>query len=161
MVKGIQISYLGKITNINNFISYMDTIKETTLYLTGSRYFGNVSENSDWDFFCYASESFINLLNNLGFSELKTDNEMFQSNYADTGMKIFETVLGDNSIVQIQCYSSEEEVKVKQNAQIFLNLKSNIRQIEDKQERKRIWTLVLSMIDTEYGIKACQRKLSM
>lgn len=159
MIKGLQITH-GKFTNIASFINYANSWT-TTLYLTGSRYFGNDSENSDWDFFCYATEPFIQKLIEEGFDELRKDNDLFESNYTGTGMRIFEIQLGDNSIVQIQVYSTEQEVLVKQNAQKFLLCKTNIKSVADKQERKKMWTLVLSMIDTNYGQAASQLKLTV
>lgn len=159
MIKGLQITH-GKFTNIANFINYANTWT-TTLYLTGSRYFGNDSENSDWDFFCYATETFIQKLIEEGFNELKKDKDLFESNYTGTGMKIFEIQLGDTTVVQIQVYSTEKEVIVKQNAQKFLLCKTNIASVTDKQERKKMWTLVLSMIDTNCGQSASQLKLNI
>lgn len=160
MIKGLKIEQNNKFTNISDFINYANTWTNI-LYLTGSRYFNNHKENSDWDFFCYGNEIFINFLVSNGFYELDEKNEMFQSDYVETGMKIFEIQLGDGKFVHIQVYTDEREIINKQNAQIFLSLKTNIRQVTDKQERKRMWTLILTMIDTDYGQKAVARKLKI
>jgi hypothetical protein len=44
-------------------------LKREGMYLTGSRFFGNVSPGSDWDFFCQDSEDNRNTLKSLGFKK--------------------------------------------------------------------------------------------
>lgn len=43
--------------------------KSEGMHLTGSRFFGNVSPTSDWDFFCQDSEDNRNTLTSLGFKK--------------------------------------------------------------------------------------------
>lgn len=47
----------------------LSTLLSEGMYLTGSRFFGNVSPTSDWDFFCQDSEDNRNNLLFLGFKK--------------------------------------------------------------------------------------------
>ena len=110
-----------------------------SFYLTGSRFFGNASPNSDWDFFasdCMNAKQ----LENLGFkkisSEVMTDMGYDRSQFASIWE--FEAVDG---VLQIQLI---QNVLAKQHVQnlIFTEYKEQFNAMP-KERRKQLWSLLL------------------
>ncbi len=104
-------------------------------YMTGSRYWGNAHEDSDWDFFDEDSTEVRNYLGSLGFT---TD----IARHYDTDRQCRAVyVCGDEavpeSIVQIQLVSSS---KLKHCTQETLRLRFP-NGFKSKDEAREIWSL--------------------
>lgn len=140
------------VTNIN-FTYPLDTVKGIIenfrnsafiFTLTGSRFFGNPNEDSDWDFFVEFSSKLVHFLNEMGFEEIE-DERYFDGSVAT----IFEKKLADGKI-QIQVlYPMIYKIKFNLNNWIK-NCYGYSFSTMSKEQRGFVW---------ETSIRLCNSKL--
>ena len=132
-------------------IHKLHAMKDHTFYLTGSRYFGNATEDSDWDFFVQFPLDKDSLGNHTLAMELR---KYLESN----GFKpVFDTYYGkdrqtllvmrnDEAKVDIQFV---EDVKIKLGAQYLLkHVTHDVYHQSSKHARKSLWNATYTTVKT-------------
>lgn len=117
---------LNKLQNDNRF----------TFYLTGSRFFGGASENSDWDFMVEENAGLDNFLKENNFSDIGYEN------YNDCSV----LAVWFNATVHVQVLK-EGTLRKKLKVQSMLK-ECEIMPIlsSDKRLRSMLWNLLLSLV---------------
>ena len=132
------------ITNLSAvFPAIVETLNGSSFnfHLTGSRFFGGVKVESDWDFFVEESEEVIQFLNSIGFE------------------KDFEASYDDPSVIAVYygyCMHQDRSVKVDVqlvgNAELKLEVQRILQQCWpcgmshfDKQSVRAIWKAALEV----------------
>lgn len=124
------------LTNLPNYqvnsIKVLTQLAESKLdfHLTGSRYFGNATQLSDWDFFCQDSKQVRNFLVSLGF---KVGGQ--GTDYLDNQMAF--VYRHPEALVDVQVV---HEVLVKQIAQLLVDTKE-IHRDKDLTTRNSAWNI--------------------
>lgn len=111
--------------------------------LTGSRFFGNATAVSDWDFFVLNSKSVRNFLESIGFSEISTE-EMVDLGYDRSQFSHIYELKCSDGVIQVQCVQDCVGKKIAQEKIKEFLLEDFVKM--DKEQRKRLWTLVLNSI---------------
>lgn len=108
-------------------------------FLTGSRYFGNYTAQSDWDFFVEYGGDLIVKLRSIGFEQVS------DSTYSDSGLMFLFQKQDQGTVVQIQIV---RDVRIKRMAQYILNNRLKTKYMTaTKEERGTLWSAVLETID--------------
>lgn len=125
---------------VNEVLSLLNVLPNN-FYLTGSRYFGNARETSDWDLF--AETSARHSLVRLGFKPISTD-VMVDIGYDRSQFsEVLELKLEDG-VIQIQLITNIH-AKFKVQEMIKKNYLSQFNSLE-KKDRKDFWSLLLKLV---------------
>lgn len=129
------VTVISVITALNSF--------EEEFYLTGSRFFGTETANSDWDFF--VSKHYFNVIKkllNLGFKEIPCE-KMVDLGYDKNQFSTILELQAVDGVIQIQIIDNihsknrvQETIK-KEYLFEFNNM--------SKSERKKFWSLLLNV----------------
>jgi len=111
-------------------------------YLTGSRYFGGVHSESDWDFIVHANSDVMEELTSWGFLELS------HPEYSDPTvtkvMYIHCDINGKKTTIDVQLV---KEINIKLFIQKFLKNHWTYHGMPcDKSQRKQAWNLAYDMV---------------
>jgi len=135
MLQGLKIT--ETVQTVRDILAFM-AVSNCNYYLTGSRFFGNATRQSDWDFFTdqYSEEE----LKRLGFkaisSEVMTDLRYDGSQFAS----IYELQLVDGTI-QVQVIVNIHAKKAVQ--ELIKSSYLDTFNSMTKQVRKELWSLLL------------------
>lgn len=121
--------------NVNATIYQLQS-SDFKFYLTGSRFFGNFTKYSDWDFFVKDSLEVRNFLQEIGFSIHLKD-----YTYKDRNLNFI--VCHNNVPIQIQLVNDAD---LKICAQVLLFETDELRNVQDKSKRSYIWNKALDTI---------------
>lgn len=138
------------IHNVESMISWMKQSK-SKFSLTGSRLFGGVHSNSDWDFFVEHSQHLELELVAIGFNNISTKPLSECHQYTDSSIsKVMEMEFSDG-IVQIQLLQ-KGMFHTKYQAQKFLVSRYGTQFARfTKDERKLLWKNTLALLTTVKG----------
>lgn len=124
---------------VDSIIALLCSFNET-FYLTGSRFFGNASSNSDWDFFVSNCNSTKKKLENIGFKEINSE-VMVDMGYDRTQFATILEYQAEDGVIQVQFVQNpyaknrvQELIKSE-----YLDEFNNM----SKPERKKLWSLLL------------------
>ncbi len=138
---------------IHNVESMLNLMKQSKFKfaLTGSRLFGGVHSNSDWDFFVEHSQHLELDLESIGFRNISTKPPSECHQYTDSSIsKVMEMEFSDG-IVQIQLLQ-KGMFGTKYQAQKFLVSRYGVTFSNfTKDERKLLWKNTLSLLTTVKG----------
>ena len=131
------------ISTVEGFLLYMNQNSEK-YYLTGSRFFENNKEDSDWDFFVEKSVSLENRLRSLNFKEI--EHPVLDTHYGSVDISLVLEKKFSNGVVQIQLINADEHMKLvelKNQIQNFLKRNCSIwfNSLE-KKDRKAVWNIL-------------------
>jgi hypothetical protein len=116
------------------------------LYLTGSRYFGDARQDSDWDFYCEHSEGLTETLIREGFHlETRPDyNDANAARYNDSNTAlVFHRGNWGNPEIHIQVVVSAELKSRVQNNRSFRAVYLSLT----KKERVALWNMAYAFIN--------------
>jgi len=106
-------------------------------YLTGSRFFGNQRQDSDYDFFAQYSKELENYLQNIGFTKIKKF-----SNYGGDPMML-SVWEGPSGLVHVQlvkdCAIKRRVQQILKHSKLLPVTEQNKGQQIKKEEEKRMW----------------------
>jgi len=152
-LQGVTLQKRMQQLSVQNIIAYLD-MSINTYYLTGSRFFGNFKEDSDWDFFAFASEETRRELVTMGFKRINCENFIDLGYNQDQFVDILELEVIDG-VVQVQLVNNIEAKTQVQNfiKSFYLHQFNSM----SKNERKELWTLLLhiqglQLLELFYGI---------
>lgn len=123
----------------NNSIVTALEKSEFTFYLTGSRFFGNAREKSDWDFFTEDSgDALRDYLRRIGFRRLDSKTTEY------TDMNVID--IWENQNVHVQVIRN---LHFKRKAQVLLNTKpfKAIYLAATKTRRRHLWEGIFKALD--------------
>jgi hypothetical protein len=111
---------------------------EFEFYLTGSQFFGNYTNESDYDFFVDNNHKTLLFLSQLGFNEVVSNHDYDFNNLCELWERT--TVEGIKIQVQVlRCGCSEK----KQIAQHRIYSVRDIFNVLDKKQRSKFWNMFL------------------
>lgn len=135
----------GLSDRVNEILGKLDHL----FFLTGSRFFGTHTENSDFDFFAHYNIGLIVSLESFGFSRV-TDPHSLSMSYINAEQGIVTVFVLDNCHIQL--------VKdVEQKKEIQKILKGNLHLIKDlltnKKQAKMLWSFTYNVYNSrQYAI---------
>lgn len=109
-------------------------------YLTGSRYFGTETEESDWDFCAQYSNELVQFLEKLGFV-----NNAFVQEYLDPmTLMVMGVYLPDGNKIDVQlCKDLETKLRIRD---ILFKYFYGNGIPGNKMERSQIWSMVYAVL---------------
>lgn len=110
---------------------------EFSFHLTGSRYFGNSKQNSDYDFMVEDSPEVQQFLNVLGFKKLEIDC------YDDAATSVVFNWSQGKQSVDVQCVKN---IETKLRAQELLRKMYGCELPAEKSDRRKVWNLALMAV---------------
>lgn len=131
--------------NRSHLESQLDKLHATTyeFYLTGSRFFGTSTPNSDWDFFAQDHPAIQGYLENEGFNTISAKHaEKYMGISIQGCSQIYRKTFANGSIdVQLQL-----DVNRKLKAQNILKEFQEFFDLTNKNKRKAIWERALKLV---------------
>jgi len=139
------------IDNINNILpAIINTLIDSSLnfYPTGSRYFGGVTKDSDWDFFVEDSGQVRGFLDDLGFTP--NDSETYDDSTVVGVWSYYTNNSRDKGLTKIDVQLvGESRISSKLMVQRLLKDHfGNIGLPGDKQTQRDIWKLMFRSLTT-------------
>lgn len=145
MLQGITLQASVQQT-VQNILMFFAT-SVNTYYLTGSRFFGNNKENSDWDFFTVKETK--RELESMGFKPIPSENLIDLGYDGSQFVEILELKVSDG-VIQVQLVKN-----INAKFQVQESIKSRyLSQFNsmDKHERKELWSLLLLVFGKGEGM---------
>lgn len=139
MIVGLDLNLSDSRMTLQEILKFLECSPKT-FHLTGSRFFGNYTEHSDYDFFTQSNNDYIEFLLKIGFRKL-TDVDFNEQTYDG---KQFVTILEylplDGNKIQIQFVYEYDRKNRIQN-----RIKNEFKSFNDltKEQKRDLWSFLL------------------
>ena len=139
MIVGLDLNLSDSRMTLQEILKFLECSPKT-FYLTGSRFFGNHTEHSDYDFFTQSNDFYVDFFLKIGFRKL-TDVDFNEQTYDG---KQFVTILEylplDGNKIQIQFVYEYDRKNRIQN-----RIKNEFKSFNDltKEQKRDLWSFLL------------------